>query len=165
MWGINSTANKPPASCRGLGLLMWTEIEVGNLAVELDEIERADCERGKIARHHTKVRVYRWSGLAWRLSACGAQKCCRCTVLANRVKPTQWLLLSRWWCSFPSLNEIQACYFSFKPLVKRTSGHKMVWNVTAEWIQESFWGCISNENIAHRLPLEIKYLLAEALRD
>lgn len=59
MWGINSTANKPPASCRGLGLLMWTEIEVGNLAVELDEIERAHCERGKIARHHTKVRVYR----------------------------------------------------------------------------------------------------------
>lgn len=47
MRGINSTANKPPASCRGLGLLMWTEIEVGSLAVELDEIERADGERGK----------------------------------------------------------------------------------------------------------------------
>lgn len=40
MWGINSAANKPPASCRGLGLLMWTEIEAGNLAVELDEVER-----------------------------------------------------------------------------------------------------------------------------
>lgn len=38
--GINSAANKPPASCRGLGLLMWTEIEAGNLAVELDEVER-----------------------------------------------------------------------------------------------------------------------------
>lgn len=40
MWGINSMANKPPASCRGLGLLMWTEIEACNLVVELDEMER-----------------------------------------------------------------------------------------------------------------------------
>lgn len=40
MWDINSTANKPPASCRGLELLMWTDIEAGSLAVELGEVER-----------------------------------------------------------------------------------------------------------------------------
>lgn len=61
--GINSAANKPPASCRGLGLFMRTEIEAGNLAVELDEVEWT-ASGGKIARHHRKVCVYRWSSLA-----------------------------------------------------------------------------------------------------
>lgn len=41
---------------------MWTEIEAGNLAVELDAVEGTmggGGGGGGIARHHRKVRVYR----------------------------------------------------------------------------------------------------------
>lgn len=50
-WGINNTANKPPASCRGLVLLnVWTEIEAGNLAVELEQIERTVGGKSQTSR-------------------------------------------------------------------------------------------------------------------
>lgn len=63
IWGINNMANKPPASCRGLGLLMWTEIEAGK---PCSRIKRDRTDSGmKITNQHMEFCVYRCGKQAW----------------------------------------------------------------------------------------------------
>lgn len=97
---------------------------------------RANGELGKIARHHRKVCVCRWSSLA---DVWAPAERCQCSVLDNRVNPPS---------SFCSSNKMQVYYFSFKPPAKHNSGLEMV-TMLAEGILKVLRGCINNDKIDH----------------
>lgn len=61
IWGVNNVANKPPASCRGLGLLMWTEIETATLQEKRGNGQWEEDQRAAHQGPRLEMQTARWA--------------------------------------------------------------------------------------------------------